>query len=217
MKAYCISDYPDSEAEYDTSDKRKYIMQLYEDNTVGYFGIDGDKFENKYTGSKVIAQQSDDESVEEFKEKNNINLSANEYGSLEANDRKCNDDDFSVRCDMAEAKYGLSKLIHDSDPIVREFVAKVGYGLDILVKDPDFRVRIAVVKQKYGLESLINDSNISVRVEVAKQGYGLEKLVHDPDYHVRKVVAEKGFGLSILANDKQKIVRDIAISKLCDI
>lgn len=194
MRVYSM-DFPVGDDPYDTKDRRKYIMQLYDDGTVGYFNIDGDKYENFYTHSKVIAQQSEDESIEEFKHKNNIYLNNKQYGFSESNDRRCNDRDEDIRQNVAEYGYGLNKLLYDDSEYVRREVAKHGYNLDILVNDYDYIVRKAV----------------------AEQGYGLDKLVYDKDYRVRLAVAKQNYELSILANDPEKEIRDIAISKICDL
>lgn len=194
MRVYSM-DFPVGDDLYDTKDNRKYIMQLYDDETVGYFNIDGDKYENFHTKSKVIAQQSEEESIEEFKYRTNICLNSKQYGFSESTDRRCNDRDEDIRQGVAKYGYGLNKLLYDRSEYVRREVAKHGYRLDIL----------------------INDYYYIVRKAVAEQGYGLDKLMYDKDYRVRLAVVKQNYGLSILANDPEKEIRDIAISKICDL
>ena len=52
--------------------KPKYRLQQYEDGTFGYLNVDGDRYENTTTGSKVVLQQSFHEDREDFIENNHI-------------------------------------------------------------------------------------------------------------------------------------------------
>ena len=149
-------------------------LQLYDDGTYGYLGIDGDevaKYDHNnefYNGAKVIYTQAEDESREDFIIKNNLTFFKNQYGSNEKLDRQVNSD---ARSTIAEQGYGLDKLINDKNHIVRMAVAKHGYGLDRLVNDKSANVRVEVAKQGYGLDILINDKCEDVLRELIKQGY----------------------------------------------
>ena len=61
--------------------KPKYRLQQYEDGTFGYLNVDGDRYENTTTGSKVILQQSFHENREDFIENNHIEFQNNQYDS----------------------------------------------------------------------------------------------------------------------------------------
>ena len=79
----------------------------------------------------------------------------------------------------------LEELVNDEEWSVRLEVARQGYGLDKLVNDEEWSVRIEVAKHGYGLDILINDEDWSVRYEVAKHGYGLDILINDEYKFVR--------------------------------
>ena len=59
----------------------------------------------------------------------------------------------------------LEELVNDEEWSVRIEVAKHGYGLDILINDEDWSVRYEVAKHGYGLDILINDEYKFVRDE----------------------------------------------------
>ena len=104
-----------------------YRLQQYEDGTFGYLNIDGNRYENTTTNSKVVLQQSFHEDREDFIEKNHIEFQNNQYGSNLFKD-------IIIIEGSADEKIGL---IHD------------GYGLDKLVTDSDEKVRKAVAYQNY--------------------------------------------------------------------
>ena len=149
----------------------KWLLQEYANETYGYLDIDGDKNANFKTHSRVIAQQGENESREDFIAKNNLYFSKGEYGSNLKLDQEINEIDPEERRKVAEQGYGLKILINDEDPDVRAEVANQGYGLNKLINDKSSTVRVAVANQGHGLKELSTDSSSAVRSAVAKQGY----------------------------------------------
>lgn len=184
-----------------------YRLQQYEDGTFGYLYIDGNKYYNFKTKSKVVCTQGEDEDRNEFIDKNNITFQKKQYGSNLKLDMQVNDKNEFARIIVVKYGYGLNKFVNDKDEHVREEVAKRGYNLDILINDENQSVRAAVAEHGYGLDILINDESGIVRECVAKHGYGLNRLVNDECWYVRKMVAQQGYGLDILVNDKDEHVR----------
>ena len=185
----------------------KWLLQEYANETYGYLDIDGDKNANFKTHSRVIAQQGENESREDFIAKNNLYFSKGEYGSNLKLDQEINEIDPEERRKVAEQGYGLKILINDEDPDVRAEVANQGYGLNKLINDKSSTVRVAVANQGHGLKELSTDSSSAVRSAVAKQGYGLDKLIDDNATNVREMVAKQRYRLDILMRDRSEQVR----------
>ena len=95
----------------------KYLLQQYDDGTFGYLDIDGDKFENKTTGAKVILQQEYNEDRNDFIEKNNIVFNQNQYGSNALKDFTIIEGTLEEKLKLLDEKYGLEKLLKDNDII----------------------------------------------------------------------------------------------------
>lgn len=153
-------------------------MQYYQDNTLGYLGIDGNehwKYSNKakvlYTGElENIAMK--------------YAISDNQYGSNEALDKLVNDDDWHVRLLAAELGYGFDKLYTDKSYHVREEIAKQGYASHVFVKDPNVKVRLALAKNGICTDVLVHDKSKDVRLEIAKQGKEIYTLIRDKWFDV---------------------------------
>jgi hypothetical protein len=63
-------------------------LQMYSDGTFGYLNEDGNEKNNLTTGARVVCQQKEDESREDFITNNHIIFKPNEYGSVEDNDER---------------------------------------------------------------------------------------------------------------------------------
>lgn len=185
----------------------KYRLQLYDNGSLGYLGIDGDKTQNFNTRALVISTQGEDEDRESFIRRNRLNIGSDVYGYDERLDRIVNDPDADKET-LIMRKYGLGKLVYDENVLVRMHIAQRGYYLDILINDSDYEVRREVAGQRYNLSILINDKEWQVRAEVADQGYGLDRLIRDPHPGVRREVALQGYGLDILYADPNADVRE---------
>lgn len=192
---------------------RNYYLQAYEDGTFGYLKIDGNELYNLTTESKVVNQQKQNESREDFISRCDIIFKGNEYGSNEEFDRIINNNDTSELKDIIAKGYGLDKLVHFEKCWVRQEIARNGYLLDILINDPEELVRGEVAKQGYSLDILIKDKSYYVRREVAKQGYGLDILINDPNEYVRREVIYQGYGLDIAVRDTNPINRKLVADK----
>ena len=129
------------------------LLQLYEDGTFGYKGIDNCK--NKFlleqiNHGEVLFEQNEDENREDFFKRANKVPEKNEYGSDEKLDEKVNSKYWDSRADVAYQGYGLEKLMTDKDWKVRSVVTQIAGALgkeDILKKlinDKDERVRRTV-------------------------------------------------------------------------
>ena len=203
----------------------KLLLQEYDDNTFGYFSFDGDDKQNLETGAKVIKQQAQDESREDFINKNDIRFKPNQYGSNEQADiiviKTLFINNYNVYIDddvksLIDKGYGIDEFITYGNNSVRQQIAMSGYKLDILINDKNDSVRLKVAEYGYGLDILVNDSCPYVRKAVAEHGYGLDKLVNDPSESVRRVVAEKGYGLDKLINDNYSYVFNGVIIGACE-
>lgn len=86
------------------------ILQKYEDETFGYKGYDNKEFEH----GKVILEQKENESRDDFIAKNNIQFESGEYGSDESKDisivKAFEKEDEYTLAGIAKEKYGLEKL-----------------------------------------------------------------------------------------------------------
>ena len=194
----------------------KYLLQQYEDGTVGYFLVDGDEYENYTTGSKTKVTQGSREKRYDFLAKNNIVIGPGEYGSNEELDKLFNEGDISDKEYVASTGYAWKKFINDSDGRIREAVAKSGNGLDILVHDKESSIRELIAKQGYGLDILVHDPDWRVRLEVAKQGYGFDILLHDENLNVKIVLVNMSYKLEVLIFDENKYVKQAVLEKLLE-
>ena len=104
-----------------------YRLQQYEDGTFGYLNIDGNRYENTTTGSKVVLQQSFHEDREDFIEKNHIEFQNNQYGSNLFKDIIIIEGSVDEKIGLIHDGYGLDKLVTDSDEKVRKAVAYQDY------------------------------------------------------------------------------------------
>lgn len=144
-----------------------YRLQAYDDNTFGYLGIDGDKY-NKYNSeAKVVCTQGEYESREDFIKSNRLEIDQDQYG-------------YNERLDYL--------FVNSDDYECREMAAIDGYALDKLVNDRKWEVRVIVARHCYGLAKLVDDKSWRVRYEVANQGYGFATLRYDDNEKVRQVV-----------------------------
>lgn len=105
----------------------EYRLQQYEDGTFGYLHVDGDKYENTTTGSKVVLQQAFHEDRADFIEKNHIEFQKNQYGSNLFRDLVIIEGSEAQKLLLVRDNYGLDKLINDSSEKVRKAVAYQGY------------------------------------------------------------------------------------------
>jgi len=80
----------------------------------------------------------------------------------------------------------LDIFINDEDESIRAEVAKTGYQSEILANDSSKRVRIELAKNGYALDKLVYDSAWEVRSLVAMKGYGLDILINDPEEYVKE-------------------------------
>lgn len=104
-----------------------YRLQQYEDGTFGYLNVDGDRYENTTTGSKVVLQQSFHEDREDFIENNHIEFQNNQYGSNLFKDIIIIEGSADEKIGLIHVGYGLDKLVTDSDEKVRKAVADQDY------------------------------------------------------------------------------------------
>ena len=116
------------------------------------------------TISQIISTPSNEETLEEWLNSDNIHL--------------------RYQCILRD--YGLDTLVHDRDVAIRMKMAELGKKLDVLIHDENKYVRAEVARQGYGLDRLVDDKEAFVRATVAQQGYGLNFLIHDNSYIVRE-------------------------------
>lgn len=104
-----------------------YRLQQYEDGTFGYLNVDGDRYENTITGSKVVLQQSFHEDREDFIENNHIEFQNNQYGSNLFKDIIIIEGSADEKIGLVHDGYGLDKLVTDSNEKVRKTIAYQDY------------------------------------------------------------------------------------------
>lgn len=109
----------------------KLRLQMYDDSTFGYLGYDGNETSNFTTNARVVATQKEDESREEFIQKNNITFSPNQYGSVEANDNKIINSEDLVK--LADKNYAMDKILEYANTPQCVKLAKAGYFLEKLI------------------------------------------------------------------------------------
>lgn len=117
----------------------KLRLQIYDDGTFGYLGYDGNEISNLTTNARVVATQEEDESREEFIQKNNITFSPNQYGSIEAYDANIlNSTDLY---DLVRKNYAIDKIYQHADTESLFDLARFGYLTDKLIYSDNLDVR----------------------------------------------------------------------------
>lgn len=84
-------------------------LQMYSDGSFGYLNEDGNEKNNLTTGARVVCQQKEDESREDFITNNHIIFKPNEYGSVEDNDERIIKR-FYCLSDLVKKGYAIDKI-----------------------------------------------------------------------------------------------------------